>query len=83
MEKVWSLGVKQSGYQGYPYVTKNITGQPVEVTSAAHERDLCARHGVTPRPDVAWLEKKHMGMDSKGNPIYREGSGMGLPGAWH
>lgn len=29
-----------------PYVTSNITGEPVEIRSARQEEDLCNRHGV-------------------------------------
>lgn len=67
---------------GFPFTTSHITGKPIEITSESHLKALCQAHGVTHRPDVAWLEKQHLGSDRKGNPVYREGSGMGLPGVW-
>jgi putative FmdB family regulatory protein len=30
-----------------PYVTSHITGDPVEITSAKQEKELCEAHGVT------------------------------------
>jgi hypothetical protein len=82
MEKVWSLGVSQSGYSGFPFTTSHITGSPIEVRSPQHLRDLCKIHGVTPRDDAGWLTKEYMGIDRKGNPTYKESSGVGLPGCW-
>lgn len=68
---------------GYPYVTSNISGEPIEVKSSAHEAELCKIHGVTKRDDQAWIEKMHVGHDWKtGKPIYYEPSGRGLPGSW-
>jgi len=67
---------------GFPFTTTHITGKPIEVTSEGHLKALCQAHVVTHRPDVAWLEKQHLGSDRTGKPIYREGSGMGLPGVW-
>jgi hypothetical protein len=67
----------------YPYVTTNITGKPIEVTSAAHLESLCREHNVTHRPDAAWLTQEYKGVDWKtGKQIYKEGSGAGLPGSW-
>lgn len=66
----------------FPYTTSNITGKPIEVSSESHLKALCAEHGVTHRPDVAWLEKRHLGSDRQGRPVYKEGNGVGLPGCW-
>lgn len=68
---------------GYPYITKNISGEPIEVTSLGHERELCKQYGVEKRDDAAWLTKEHMGVDWRtGKPIYHESSGVGDPGCW-
>lgn len=68
---------------GFPYITKNITGEPIEVRSAVHEAELCRIHGVAKRDDQAWLGKEHVGHDWRtGKPIYYEPSGRGLPGSW-
>lgn len=81
-ERVWALGVRTKGSDVFPYVTTNITGKPIEVTSYAHLKNLCKQHNVVNRSDNAWIEKTHEGCDRKGNPIYHEGSGAGLPGSW-
>lgn len=68
---------------GYPYVTKNISGEAIEVLSPGHEAELCKIHGVVKRDDAAWLTKEHAGQDWRtGKPIYRESSGVGDPGCW-
>lgn len=68
---------------GYPYITKNITGEPIEVRNPIHEAELCRIHGVVKRDDQAWIGKEHVGHDWKtGKPIYYEPSGRGLPGSW-
>lgn len=84
-ERVWALGTNHNPGGTYPYITKNIlpNGQPVEVTSAAHLDRLCRENGVTHRPDNGWLGKEYKGVDFRtGKQIYKEGSGMGLPGTW-
>ena len=81
-QRVWALGVKQKGDSVYPYITKNITGKPLEITSASHLEKVCKENGVVNRADTAWLEKTHEGCDRKGKPVYREGSGLGMPGCW-
>lgn len=69
--------------KSYPFTTKNFTGQPIEVTSRAHERALCAQYGVVKRDDVAWVEKTYQGYDPKTKQqVYKEGNGVGLPGCW-
>ncbi len=73
---------RENTKNGFPFVTSHITGKPITVESETHLKALCAAHGVTHRPDVAWLEKKHLGSDRDGRPVYKEGSGMGLPGVW-
>lgn len=67
----------------YPFVTSNFNGQPIEVTSAAHEKALCAEYGVCKRDDVAYLEKSYEGYDWRAKKqVYKEGNGVGLPGCW-
>jgi len=68
---------------GFPYITSNISGKPIEVRSLEHEQALCKEYGVTKRDDQAWLEKEQVGHDWKtGKPIYWEPSGRGMPGSW-
>lgn len=77
---------------GYPFVTKNITGSPIEVTDPAHHRALCKTYGKVHRDDAAWIEE-----DCAYTPtivrdpetgkrvtkiVYDRGSGRGLPGSW-
>jgi putative FmdB family regulatory protein len=67
----------------FPYITKNITGSPIEVRSEAHLQQLCKEHNVTHRDDTAWIEKSYEGIDFRtGKHIYHEGSGLGVPGCW-
>ncbi len=73
---------RESVGNGFPFTTSNITGKPMTFNSQRELDRACREHGVTHRPDVAWLEKRHLGSDRNGNPIYSEGSGMGLPGVW-
>lgn len=81
-EKIWKV-TRHLGGGTFPFVTTHITGKPVEVTSEAHLQALCKEHGVNPRPDAAWLTKEYVGVDFRtGKQIYKEGSGMGLPGCW-
>jgi hypothetical protein len=69
--------------KSYPFITKNFNGQPIEVTSRAHEKALCQQYGVVKRDDVGWLTKEHRGIDMKTRqPLYSESSGVGLPGCW-
>lgn len=74
---------RERAASGYPYITKNISGEPIEVTSPGHEAELCKQYGVAKRDDAAWLTKEHAGQDWRtGKPIYRESSGVGDPGCW-
>jgi len=87
MKKVWSLGTGATGHTSYPYTTTHITGKPLTITDAAHERRVCAEHGVTQRPDAAFLTKEHAGVEydiktGVSKVKYREGSGLGMPGCW-
>lgn len=67
----------------YPFVTKNFDGTPIEVTSKAHEKALMQKHGVTKRDDCGFLTKEYVGYDGKtGKQVYKEASGVGLPGCW-
>lgn len=69
--------------KSYPFTTKNFNGQPIEVTSRAHERALCQQYGVTKRDDVAWVNKEYSGYNPRTKrQEYREGNGVGLPGCW-
>lgn len=71
-----------SGSLSFPYTTSHITGKPIEVRSESHLKELCQTHGVTHRPDAAWVEKRIIGTGRDGKPIYKEGNGVGLPGCW-
>lgn len=81
-ERVWALGNSQKGSDTYPYITKNINGKPIEITSAAHLERVCKENGVTHRPDNGWIEKTYLGTDRKGKHHYHESSGRGMPGSW-
>jgi hypothetical protein len=90
-EKVWLPSGRATGEGGneYPKTTKDITGTEITLTDAAHERAVIAEHErktgekIRKRDDAAFLSKEHAGLDWKtGQPIYKEGSGAGLPGSW-
>lgn len=82
MEKVWKV-TKHLGSGAFPFTTKNFNGEPIEVQSPSHLEQLCKQFGVTHRPDAAWVEKEWSHYDWKtGKHVYKEGSGMGLPGVW-
>jgi hypothetical protein len=82
MDRVWS-SPGQNASNGYPYVTSNITGSPIEVRSPGHEAELCKVHRVVKRDDMAWIEKRYEGFDLKTKKQqYTEGSGRGLKGQW-
>jgi hypothetical protein len=67
----------------YPFVTRNFNGQPIEVTSRAHEKALMQQYGVTKRDDAAWIEKTYEGYDFRNRrQVFKEGNGVGLPGCW-
>ena len=36
------------------YVTSDITGDPVHITSRRQQRQLCEKHGVTPKLSKPW-----------------------------
>lgn len=78
-DRIWRV-TRHHATSIFPYVTSNITGSPVEVTSQSHLDSLCKAAGVTHRPDVAWIEKEMEATPS--GPKWREGSGRGLPGSW-
>lgn len=83
MEKVWSLSAEHRAASGYPYITKNITGEAIEVKSPGHERELCKLHGVNKRDDKAWENQEYLGWDPKARrQRYKEGNGVGTPGCW-
>lgn len=69
---------------GFPFTTRHLNGQPIEVTSAAHLQQLCKQHGKTLRDDAGYIEQDmHIEkyIDRNGNlavrPVYRSGSGDG------
>lgn len=67
----------------YPYTTRHISGQPMEITSAAHERAVFAAHGIRQRDDAAFLNKEYLGYNWKTKQQeYKEGNGVGMPGCW-
>lgn len=67
----------------FPYTTRNINGQPLEVKSHAHLKELCKEHGVRLRDDNAFIDSEYKGYDIRtGKQSYSEGSGRGLPGQW-
>ncbi len=78
-DRIWRV-TRHHASSVFPYVTSNITGAPVEVTSQSHLDSLCKANGVVHRPDAAWIEKD-MTPTGRG-PSWREGSGHGLPGSW-
>lgn len=81
-EKIWRV-TRHMAASAFPFVTTNITGQPIEVTSPRHLDELCKMHGVTNRPDAAWVEKEYLGVDWRtGKQVYKESSGLGMPGCW-
>lgn len=76
-------GVSLVTEKSYPFVTKNFNGQPIEVTSRAHEKSLMQEYGVRKRDDAAWTEKEYVGYNWRTKrQEYREGNGVGLPGCW-
>jgi hypothetical protein len=42
----------------FPYVTKEITGEPIEIRSLEHQREVCKQHGVRLRDDAAWVDEQ-------------------------
>lgn len=76
-------GVSLVTEKSYPFTTKMFTGQPVEVTSRAHERALMREHNVVKRDDAAWIDKEFVGWNRRtGKYEYKESSGVGNPGCW-
>lgn len=83
VEKIWTTTVHSSVASAFPYITTNITGSPIEIKSAKHLEQVCREHGVTHRPDNAFLSKEYKGYSFRHNKqIYTEGSGLGMPGSW-
>lgn len=89
-EKVWTVS-QRNGYSSFPYKTRNITadGSEVEVTSAAHEKQLMQEYTratgaeIRKRDDAAFIDKEYRGYDWKTKTQrYEEGSGVGRPGCW-
>lgn len=81
-ERIWKI-TKRTGYSQYPYTTKNITGQEITITDAAHEARLMKEHNLVKRDDAAWLEEEYLGYNPyTGKQEYSKPSGVGLPGCW-
>lgn len=47
----------------FPYITTNITGQPLEIKSLAHLREVEKIHGVRQRDDSDFVEEQWQGWD--------------------
>jgi hypothetical protein len=92
MARNWQAEARVSdAANGYPFITSNITGKPVEVTDAAHHRALCAAHGKIHRDDAAFIDEGNFyepklvkGRDGKWRTeiVYQNGSGRGNKGQW-
>ena len=88
--KIWLPTGRATGEAGneYPKTTKDITGEEITLTDAAHERAVIADHfertgeKIVKRDDQAWIDKQHEGMDRAGDPVYSEGSGAGTNRSW-
>jgi hypothetical protein len=82
---------KKSGYQEYPYKTKNLTadGSEVEVTGKGHEKALMDQYErdtgnkLVKRDDAAWVGEQYDGYNRHTDEQeYSSGSGRGMPGQW-
>lgn len=83
VETIWTITKRNGGVQ-YPYVTKHITGQPIEIRDPGHERQVFKEHGVVRRDDAAWQLEEFGGYDfATKKQIYRRPSGAGMPGCWY
>lgn len=94
MERDWHAEARRHRPgSSFPFVTKNISGKPIEVRDQGHLNQLCKEYGVEQRNDAAWLEpvyeKYDMGrfnwrtLQWEGQRMIRqEGSGRGMPGCW-
>lgn len=82
VERIWRSSIHK-GADTYPYITNHILpgGQPLEIRSPAHLKEIEKKHGVRLRDDAGWLEKR-IGLNEKGLKTYYEGNGRGLPGSW-
>lgn len=81
-ERVWQ-DIQRGATQIFPYTTTHLTGEPIEIRSAKHLRQLEKQHGVQLRDDVAYTEKRYVGYDWRTRKqVYREGAGVGSPGCW-
>jgi hypothetical protein len=81
VETIWAI-TKRGGQGQYPYVTKHITGKPIEITDAAHESRVMKENGVRKRDDAAWLTQEWTGYDMKTKKQNYKESGAGMPGCW-
>lgn len=92
-DRVWGRTGRDAA-NGFPYYTKNISGQWLEVRSAVHQAELCKQYGKVCRDDAAFLDEGndyivHPGKVDRatGKVIpprveYLNGSGRGNPGSW-
>lgn len=86
-EKIWKVTRHYGSGSTFPFVTKHLNGQPIEVTSESHLQQLCKQYGKVSRPDVGWIEERYEGAEydrktGKFKQKYTGGSGRGLPGSW-
>lgn len=82
MERIWGLGSQHVPGNAWPMTTKNLTGKPETFGSQAELDRRCKELGVTHRPDMGWVTKELVGTNAQGKAIYKEASGVGLPGCW-
>jgi predicted nucleic acid-binding Zn ribbon protein len=83
MERVWKLGAAHRPGNAWPFTTTHLSGKPETFNSQAELDRRCKELGVTHRPDAGWLTKEFVGVDPRtGKHVYKEASGVGLPGCW-
>lgn len=92
-ERVWGRTGRDAA-NGFPYFTKNISGQWLEVRSSQHQAELCKQYGKVCRDDAAFIEEGNDydvipgHMDRKTGRlvppqvVYKRGSGRGNKGQW-
>lgn len=83
VEKIWAI-TRRNGYMVFPYITKHITGSPIEIRDAAHLKQLELEHNVRLRDDAAYaVPNEYLGYNrATKKHEYKEGSGAGMPGCW-
>lgn len=95
-DRVWKI-TRHLASSSFPYTTKHLTGSPIEVTDAAHEKRLLKQHGLRKRDDNHYGHEEDEVVDFKWEydrsgkyprlksmtPIYRTSGGRGMPGSWY